>query len=112
MGAERDKEPGKRYMKKVIANKIFNNPDRFKNYSYKQYLRHEVDIDNIDSSAHGKGLKSLVLKIYRGAGEENAGSRLLPVYFSETVSDKYHSASPLVDKENILAKKTLGFGNR
>jgi len=108
IGAERDKEPGKRYMKKVIANKDFNNPDRFQNYSYKQYLRHEVDIDNIDSSARGKGLKSLVLKIYRNSGEENAGSKLLPVYFSETVSDKYHSVSPLIDKENILAKKTLG----
>lgn len=108
MGAERDKEPGKRYMKKVIANKIYNNPDRFKNYSYKQYLRHEVDINNIDSSTSGKGLKSYVLKIYHNAGEENAGSRLLPIYFSETVSDKYHSSSPLVNKENIIATKTLG----
>jgi hypothetical protein len=108
VGAERDKEPGKRYMKKVIANKIYNNPDRFKNYSYKQYLRHEVDINNIDSSTRGKGLKSLVLKIYRNAGDENAGSKLLPVYFSETVSDKYHSTSPLVNRENIVATKTLG----
>ena len=108
MGAERDKEPGKRYMKKVIANKIYNNPDRFKNYSYTQYLRHEVDINNIDSSTKGKGLKSLVLKIYHNAAEENAGSRLLPIYFSETVSDKYHSAFPPVEKENIVAKKTLG----
>ena len=108
MGAERDKEPGKRYMKKVIANKIYNNPDRFKNYSYKQYLRHEVDINNIDSSTKGKGLKSFVLKTYHSAGEDNAGSRLLPIYFSETVSDKYHSTSPLVNKENIIAQKTLG----
>ena len=108
MGAERDKEPGKRYMKKVIANKIYNDPDRFKNYSYKQYLRHEVDINNLDSSTRGKGLKSFVLKIYHNAGEENSGSRLLPIYFSETVSDKYHSNSPTTDKENIIATKTLG----
>lgn len=108
VGAQRDKEPGKRYMKKVIANKIYNNPDRFQNYSYKQYLRHEVDINNIDSSTNGKGLKSFVLKIYHNAGEENAGSRLLPIYFSETVSDKYHNTSPSVNKENIIATKTLG----
>ena len=108
MGAERDKEPGRRYMKKVIANKMFNNPDRFKNYSYKQYLRHEVDINNIDSSTNGKGLKSFVLKTYHNAEEQNAGSRMLPVYFSETLSDKYHSSSPKIDKENIIAHKTLG----
>jgi len=30
-----DKEPGKRFMKKVIANKTYNNPDRFSSYSYK-----------------------------------------------------------------------------
>src|SRR5690242_12670750 len=108
MGAERDKEPGRRYMKKVIANKMFNNPDRFKNYSYKQYLRHEVDINNIDSSTNGKGLKSFVLKTYHNAEEQNAGSRMLPVYFSETLSDKYHGSSPKIDKENIIAHKTLG----
>ncbi len=108
MGAERDKEPGKRYMKKVIANKNLNNPDRFKNYSYRQYIRHEVDIDNLHSSANGKGLKSLVLKMYQNADSGNTGSKLLPVYFSELVSDRYHSVSPLVDKENVLAKKTLG----
>ena len=88
MGAERDKEPGRRYMRKVIANKMFNNPDRFKNYSYKQYLRHEVDINNIDSTTNGKGLKSFVLKTYHNAEEQNAGSRLLPVFFSETDSEK------------------------
>jgi hypothetical protein len=108
MGAERDKEPGKRYMKKVIANKMYNNPDRFQNYSYRQYLRHEVDINNLDSSTRGKGLKSLVLKIYHNAAVENGGSRMLPVYFSETISDKYHSTSPLINRETILATKTLG----
>ncbi len=60
---KRDKEPGKRYMQKVIANKEFNNPDRFKSYSYKQYLRHEVDIKNIsDLAGYGKGIKALVIK--------------------------------------------------
>lgn len=30
-----DKEPGRRFMKKVIANKIYNSPDRFGSYSLK-----------------------------------------------------------------------------
>lgn len=108
MGGERDKEPGKRYMRKVIANKDFNNPDRFKNYSYREYLRHEVDVKNLDSSMRGKGLKSFFVKMYRVSDSGNAGGKVLPVYFSETIADKYHSVSPLIDRQNIIAKKTLG----
>ncbi|MDN3656704.1 DUF5686 family protein [Ferruginibacter paludis] len=32
----------------------------------------------------------------------------MPVYFSETISNKYHSILPAIENENILAKKTLG----
>jgi hypothetical protein len=104
---KRDKEPGKRFMQKVIDNKKFNDPDRFANYSYKQYQRHEVDVKNIsDLAEYGKSIKSLVIKIYRSTDPEN--TNILPLYFSELVSDKYHSVTPKVNKENILAKKTLG----
>lgn len=106
---KRDKEPGKKYMKKVIANKGFNNPDRFKSYSYEQYRRHELDLSNLDSSKnYGKGFKSLVVNTYRNADPANANSTSLPLYFAETVSNKYHNVSPDIDKENILARKTLG----
>ena len=106
---KRDKEPGKKYMKKVIANKIYNNPDRFRSYSYKQYLRHELDLSNLDSAKdYGKSLKSLIINIYRKTDSGNAGSNQLPLYFSESVSNKYHTVAPKIDKENILAKKTLG----
>jgi hypothetical protein len=106
---KRDKEPGKRYMKKVIANKSFNNPDRFKSYSYEQYTRHELDLSNLDSNKnYGKGLKSLVINTYRNSDPGNANSTSLPLYFAETVSNKYHNVSPNIDRENILARKTLG----
>lgn len=106
---KRDKEPGKRYMKKVIANKSLNNPDRFKSYSYEQYMRHELDLSNLDSNKdYGKGLKSLVINTYRNSDPGNANSTSLPLYFAETVSNKYHNVSPNIDRENILARKTLG----
>jgi hypothetical protein len=104
-----DKEPGKRFMKKVIANKIYNNPDRFSSYSYQQYKRHELDISNLDTAkTNGKGLKNLTLNIYRSTDSSNAKSSVLPLYFSETISNNYHNLSPSIEKENILAKKTLG----
>lgn len=103
----RDKEPGKRYMQKVIANKVFNNPDRFKSYSWKEYVRHEVDIKNIgDLAGYGRGIKAMVIRIYRNTDPENPGT--LPLYFSESVFDKYHATSPKVEKQNLLAQKTLG----
>jgi len=106
---KRDKEPGLRYMKKVIANKPFNNPARFKSYNYQQYTRHELDISHLDSlTNYGKGLKSMVIRIYRNTDPQNKRSSSLPLYFSETVSNKYHNVSPNIDRENILAKKTLG----
>jgi len=104
-----DKEPGRRFMKKVVANKVNNNPDRFSSYSYKQYKRHELDITNLDTAkTNGKGLKNLTVNIYRSTDSANAHSPTLPLYFSETISNNYHNLSPSINKENILAKKTLG----
>ncbi len=104
-----DKEPGKRFMKKVIANKIYNNPDRFGSYSYQQYKRHELDISNLDTAkTNSNGLKNLTLNIYRSIDSANKNSSILPLYFSETISNNYHNLSPSIEKENILAKKTLG----
>lgn len=104
-----DKEPGKRFMKKVIANKLNNNPDRFNSYSFRQYKRHELDISNLDTGkTNGRGLKNLTLNIYRSTDTFNVNSATLPLYFSETISNNYHNLSPSIEKENILAKKTLG----
>lgn len=104
-----DKEPGKRFMKKVIANKVFNDPDRFSSYSYRQYKRHELDINNLDTAQrNNKGLKNLTINIYRSTDTANAKSSVLPIYFSETISNNYHHLFPAIEKENILAKKKLG----
>jgi hypothetical protein len=104
-----DKEPGKRFMKKVIANKKNNDPNRFSSYRYRQYKRYELDVNNIDSARlNNKGLKNLTINIYRSTDTSNLNSTSLPVYFSETISNKYHRISPAIENENILAKKTLG----
>lgn len=104
-----DKDPGKLFMKKVIANKLKNNPDRFNSYNYGQYSRHEVDISNIDSiQKNSKRLKNLTINIYRNMDTADKYSTILPVYFSEIISNRYHQLLPSVEKENILAKKTLG----
>jgi hypothetical protein len=103
------KKSGKSFMEKVIEHKTENNPSRFRSYSYQQYKRHELDISNIDfQKANGNGLKSLLLNTYAGFDSTAKDDNELPIYFSENIANNYHSVSPEIERENIIAKKNLG----
>ena len=103
------KKPGKSFMQKVIEHKANNNPSRFRSYSYQRYTRSELDIDNIDfEKAKGSGLKSLMLQTYSSFDTTAKNDKELPIYFSERLANSYHSVSPNIDRENIIAKKNLG----
>jgi hypothetical protein len=103
------KKPGKSFMEKVIAQKNNNNPSRFRSYSYQRYTRNELDIDKVDyQKAKGSGLKSLMLKTYAGLDSNAIEDKELPVYFEERLANNYHSVSPNIERENIIAKKKLG----
>lgn len=102
-------KPGKSFMEKVIEHKAANNPSRFHSYSYQRYTRHELDLDNMDfSKTKGTGIKSLMLKSYSNFDSNAKEDKVLPIYFMEEISDIYHSTSPRIENENIIAKKTLG----
>lgn len=103
------KKPGKSFMEKVIDHKANNNPSRFRSYSYQRYTRNELDIDHIDyEKAKGSGLKSLMLKTYSSLDSNAKDDKELPIYFAERLANSYHSVSPNIDREYIIAKKNLG----
>jgi hypothetical protein len=103
------KKPGKSFMQKVIDYKANNNPSGLRSYSYQRYTRNELDMDNIDfQKVKGSGLKSLMLKTYAGFDSTAKYDKELPVYFAERLANNYHSVSPNIDRENIIAKKNLG----
>ncbi|MDE3142762.1 MAG: carboxypeptidase-like regulatory domain-containing protein [Bacteroidota bacterium] len=103
------KKPGKSFMEKVIEHKENNNPSRFRSYSYQRYTRNELDIDNIDfQKSKRNGLKSMMLKTYAGIDSSAKNDKELPIYFTERLANNYHSVSPDIDRENIIAKKNLG----
>ncbi len=103
------KKPGKSFMEKVIDHKANNNPSRFRSYNYQRYTRNELDIDNVDyEKAKGSGLKSLMLKTYSSFDNYAKEAKELPIYFAERIANSYHSVSPNIDLENIIAKKNLG----
>ncbi len=103
------KKTEKSFMAKVIDHKNDNNPSRFRSYSYQRYTRNELDIDKIDyEKAKGNGLKSLMLKTYANLDSDAIQDEELPIYFEESLANNYHSVSPNIDRENIIAKKNLG----
>ena len=103
------KKPGKTFMEKVIENKANNNPSRFRSYSYQRYTRTELDIDNIDFQKNkGNGFKGLLIKTYAGLDSTAKDDKELPIYFAESIANNYHSISPNIERENIIAKKNLG----
>ena len=100
------KKQGKTFMERVIEHKNTNNPSRFRSYSYQRYTRNELDIDKIDYQKYkGSGLKSLMLKTYAGLDSNAIEDKELPIYFEERLANSYHSVSPNIDRENIIAKK-------
>ncbi len=103
------KKSSKTFMEKVIAHKKNNYPSRFHSYSYQRYTRNELDIDRIDYKKNkGNGLKSLMLKTYASLDSDAIQDKELPIYFKESLANSYHSTSPSIERENIIAQKKLG----
>lgn len=103
------KKSSKTFMQKVIEKKAINNPDRFGSFSYLRYTRTELDINNLDfANANGKGLKSMLLKTYASLDSNARSEKELPVYFTERLANYYHSTSPFIERENLVARKSLG----
>ncbi len=104
-----DADPGATFMKKVIAHKPYNNPDKFKSYSYKSYNRSELDLNNLQrDKLSDSNLKALMLDTYHRLDKGDTIKNKLPVYFSEVLTDNFHSVSPAIENENVIAKKSLG----
>lgn len=106
-----DKDPGAKFMKKVIEHKRLNDPAYAPSYTYRSYLREELDINNINYSV---GKKSKLLQDWldklKKIDSGTSGAQL-PVYFIEVLSEKEHSPKgneAILPKEHVLARKTLG----
>ena len=102
-----DANPGKTLMKKVVARKPFNNPAKLSNYNYLKYNRAELAINNIKPENFKKnGLQDLMMTTFTQFDTAAINGDQLPIYFTETLSENYHSEN-VGDEEKIIAKKTL-----
>ncbi len=106
------KDPAIQLIKKVIRNKKRNNINKLKTYSYEQYSKVEIDLNNFNSKYKNKKFLKDFKIAFEGTDTSAAtGKKYLPLILSETVSDYYFQKFPRNRKEKIIATKISGIDN-
>ncbi len=96
-------------LKKIIANRDLNNPERIEKYHCKVYNKMQIDVNNLSEDfKKQKLLKKFDFVFDYMDTSEVSGKNFLPVLISETFSDFYYRRSPKSQKEIILANKVSG----
>ncbi len=104
--------PANILLKKVLRHRKQNNTNKLKTYSYKQYTKMQVDINNFDANiANEKFLKDFK-SAFAGIDTSAATGKIyMPLIISETLSDFYYKKNPRHRKEVIKAVNTAGIEN-
>ncbi len=107
-------DPAITLLKKIIARKPANNPDRLENYKYQVYNKLEVDIRNL-SRKEFERLPIPMIKqfgfIYNNLDSTSEKTPFLPFFLTETLSDYYFRRSPKKTRELIKASHIKGIKN-
>jgi hypothetical protein len=103
------------FMRKVIAHKKYNDPDRFINYKYETYSKIEVDLLNMTKERFEQ-LPIPYIKhfgyIYNNLDTTTGPEPFLPFFLIETLSDYYYQRSPKTTREYIKANQIRGVNNK
>lgn len=106
------KNPAHEILEKLVAKKVRNNPEKLSTYSFENYSRMEIAMDNLDDKLKDrkiyKELKSVMESAKEVSGEN--GKPILPVFISENLSDFYYQKSPQKTSEIIKKSKVEGIG--
>jgi len=100
-------------LKKIIAHKPQNDPNRLSSYAYKVYNKLEVDLDHIheEKLRRSKLLRPFAF-VFQNMDTTSEDEPFLPVFLTETLSDYYYQKQPKRQKEIIQASQTSGIKNR
>ncbi len=106
-------DPAVVLMRKIIARKPFNNPDRTENYKYEAYNRLEADMQRLSRSQFQKIpiLKSYSF-VFDNVDSMSDTKPFLPLYLTETLSDYYFQRHPKKQREFIKASMIKGINNQ
>jgi hypothetical protein len=104
--------PANILMKKVLRNKKHNNTNRLQTYSYEQYTKMQVDLNNFNPTVKNDKLLKDFAKTFEGMDTSSATGKIyMPIIISETLSDYYFQSFPRQRKERIKALNVAGVEN-
>lgn len=109
---EAGENPAFEVIRQAVANRDLFDKRKLEAYQTKNYTKIELDIDNLSEEfSQRKSVQSVtsVLDSIRQLTNEE-GKKILPVFFSETVSSFYYRNNPELRKEVIEKTKVTGVG--
>lgn len=99
-------------LRNVVSNRKNNDKRSLDAYEYESYTKIEIDINHLtEKFRNGKIIKkvtSVLDSIEQIAGDD--GLPIMPIFFSEAVSNYYYKKNPTLFTENILRTKVSGVG--
>ncbi len=105
-------DPAVVLMRRIIARKPYNNPDKAENYRYEAYNRLEADLQRMTKAQF---MKFPILKSYSFIFDDLDTSSeekpYLPLYMTESISDYYFRAHPKKQREIIKGSMAKGIDN-
>jgi hypothetical protein len=109
---ESGENPAFEIIRQAVAKRDTFDKRRLDAYQTKNYTKIEIDIDNLSEDFNQrKSVRSVtaVLDSIRQLTNEE-GEKILPVFFSETVSSFYYRNNPELKKEVVEKSKVTGVG--
>jgi len=104
--------PAEVLLRKIIANKALNDPDKYDAYQYEAYNKIEIDANNITDKFKERRIFKPFQFIFDNVDTSTVnGKTYLPIFLSESISEVYSKRNPRSSIEFIKATKVSGVEN-
>ena len=105
-----DENPAFAILRRVIAHKPVNNREKLEAYEYESYNKIEFDLNNITEEFTQKKLFKPFDFIFDNIDSSDA-KPYLPIFMTETLSERYYRQSPNTQREIIHGTRVSGLEN-
>lgn len=104
--------PAFRILRGVWRKRDLNDRRQLSAFEYESYTKLEVDMDEVSERVRDKKLMKPFVTLFDSLKMMHEGEKryVLPLFFSESISDFYYNANPYRRKEHIRASRLDGVG--
>ncbi len=109
---ESGENPAYRIIREAVSRRKDFDKRQLSAYQTKNYTKIEIDVDNISSDLTKRRTVQKVTAILDSIKQlrNDEGEKILPVFFSETISKFYYRSDPTLKKEVVEKTKVTGIG--